>query len=474
MPNSITPLISNCITSEKFEKKYKEGYTRGFTPRQFEETTKTKNKAITTHITKYKALQTQRAFCARKSMTTCGLIPIDDNAPCTLEISSEGVHVGGVGFCRSPWCVNCMAYARGERIDKIKNGIIQAREHDYKAFFVTLTIPRSHDPSKQLSTLSQGFKALLDKLTYRCRKEGVKYWYVKNIDVTFKLDIKDVYHTHLHCIFIIDKEVSYLDSKIRDNHDDKRLNVHEDIPTIEQIRGGKKAPYVIGYKHQINSFQDMILLAWYDVNQTKKVLVSSLGQKVIEIKKDEGLSRYVAKFQGIAHELANFQHKNPSQTKQGHGLVDKYQSIGFMALLGCVADGDPKAIRVYQTFLRANYKKRTVSFSRSWSKKNEAAEIIEYLDLPWEMEETDETEEKEPDIKIDCSPSQYYLLKDFGLDDVGLCVHYGYLYDDIKIFMKLMSRPLDKRTETAIINWLTFQRSCILQRVCKGKKTPLL
>ena len=357
MPNSITPLISNCITSEKFEKKYKEGYTRGFTPRQFEETTKTKNKAITTHITKYKALQTQRAFCARKSMTTCGLIPIDDNAPCTLEISTEGVHIGGVGFCRSPWCVNCMAYARGERIDKIKNGIIQAREHDYKAFFVTLTIPRSHDPSKQLSTLSQGFKALLDKLTYRCRKEGVKYWYVKNIDVTFKLDIKDVYHTHLHCIFIIDKEVSYLDSKIRDNHDDKRLNVHEDIPTIEQIRGGKKAPYVIGYKHQINSFQDMILLAWYDVNQTKKVLVSSLGQKVIEIKKDEGLSRYVAKFQGIAHELANFQHKNPSQTKQGHGLVDKYQSIGFMALLGCVADGDPKAIRVLSHFLDLGLKK---------------------------------------------------------------------------------------------------------------------
>ena len=30
-------------------------------------------------------------------------------------------------------------------------------------------------------------------------------------------------------------------------------------------------------------------------------------------------------------------------------------------------------------------------------------EIIEYLDLPWEMVETEETEEKEPDIKIDCS-----------------------------------------------------------------------
>ena len=120
-----------------------------------------------------------------------------------------------------------------------------------------------------------------------------------------------MYHTHLHCIFIIDKEVSYLDSKIRDNYDEKRLNVHEDIPTIEQIRGGKKAPYVIGYKHQINSFQDMILLAWYDVNQQKKVLVSSLGQKVIPIKKDEGLSRYIAKFQGLAMELNKLSTQEP-------------------------------------------------------------------------------------------------------------------------------------------------------------------
>ena len=161
MPNSITSLISNCITSEKFQKKINIGHTRGLTPLQFEKATKTNNKNFNTHKTKYKALQTQRAFCGRKSMTTCGLIPIDDNAPCTLEISTEGVHVGGVGFCRSPWCVNCMAYARGERIDKIKNGIIQARRNDFKAFFVTLTIPRSHDPSKQLSTLSEGFKALL-------------------------------------------------------------------------------------------------------------------------------------------------------------------------------------------------------------------------------------------------------------------------------------------------------------------------
>jgi len=465
MPNSI-PSISNCITSEKFKKKQNKGHTRGLTPLQSLEATKTKNKALNTHLTKYKALQTQRAFCARKSMTTCGFVPIDDHAPCTLEISTEGVHINGVGYCRSPWCVNCMEYSRGERIDKIKNGILQARNNDYKAFFVTLTIPRSHDPSKQLTTLSQGFKSLLDKLTYRCKKEGVKYWYVKNIDVTFKLDIHDVYHTHLHCIFIIDKEVSYLDSKIRDNYDDKRLNVHADIPTIEQIRGGKKSPYLLGYKHQINSFENMILLAWYDVNQQKKVLVSSLGQKVIEIKTDHGLSQYVAKFQGIANELANFQHKNPSQTKQGHGLVDKYKSIGFMALLGCVAEGDPKAIRVYQTFLRANYKKRTVSFSRSWATKNADGEIIEFLDLPWE-EEKEEKEEKTPDIRIDCTPSQYYILKNFGMDDVALAVHYGYCYGDIRSLIKIMSLPSDKKSRFKLIKWLTYYRNCILQRVCK-------
>ena len=34
------------------------------------------------------------------------------------------------------------------------------------------------------------------------------------------------------------------------------------------------------------------------------------------------------------------------------------KSIGFMALLGCVAEGDPKAIRVYQTFPESKLQKK--------------------------------------------------------------------------------------------------------------------
>lgn len=333
MPNDI-PLLSYGITSETQDR-----------------------------ISLYKAMKIQRRFAPSKSMKWCNRkrIPADnrlrdDNTPepTCLLVDSKGARFTGLQSCDSQWCVSCMANNRQKRIDTINRGIATAHEKDFNVFFLTLTIPRSDDPRDQAHKLQSGWKALQDKLNYRLKKQGNRMFFVRAHDVTFKLRQKNIYHQHLHNIVVIEKDFQPFTEFRRRKPKDMDFIIQNNF---ELDKKGK----VI-----VDTFERFMMLVWYDVQQKKDTDVSFLAQDVQRVGKTEEdrdtLSHYLLKFWSLGNEMACFQHK---QGKKGK-LVDVYNSIGFMQLLGFVDQGDKQAELIYTEFLKGVKGLRTMGKSRNW------------------------------------------------------------------------------------------------------------
>ena len=316
-------------------------------------------------IAYYKALQTQRKCSPHKTMRLCGLrksfVAQNDNH-ITCSVSSKGVTVKGMAFCQSPFCVTCMGYQRTQRRKKIEKGLQQARRHGYSAYFVTLTIERTNDIQKQVKDLFYGWKLLQDRLSYRMKKQGVNVFMVRNLDITFKPDCHAIYHTHLHCIIILDDEMeAFTDRKT---------------------------------KQDIRNFPEFLKTSWVNIQRKRDIKCSLQGQHIEKVEDDKKLSRYVSKFEGLAMELSHFQHKTGKNNKLCK------TSIGYMELLGFVHKRDKKCFQIYRDFLKAMHGCRTVSFSRNWYTVNEEKEVIEVLLLPFAEREEEKEEPKTHEIYV--------------------------------------------------------------------------
>jgi hypothetical protein len=420
-----SPLIRVCISSENPKSTTKnQGYYVGSTVLQASKEEEVREVKKNRSITHFQAIQTQRKYAPSKSMKSCGLtlkydykkgvpVPVsnkgENNKVLEFTIGEKGVSVSGVGYCNNVFCQNCMDYVRPQRIEKLKQGLRHSIHAGHKAYFVTLTVPRSRTCRTQVDMLHEGWKGLQDRIRYRLKKQGITKYQVRNLDVTFKPQHRHVYHCHLHCVIILDKPLK--------PYNDKKL----------------------GY---IGDFPSLLEKSWVLVQKRNGTTCSLQGQHIEEIKEDVGLSRYLNKFEGMAHELLNFQHK---KGKSGN-LTDSYKSIGFMELLGYCYKGDKKAIRIYRTFLRSMKNVRTNQFSNNWLTKEktfnkvtfeEEEEITHYCDVPVlpPEEEEEEKEEKET-MTLTLSWGWVCTLYDMGamwtMDRFKVLLHHAYLHDELE------------------------------------------
>lgn len=340
-----------------------------------------------------------RRLAYGKSMATCGTYPIpqllDENKlNVHLGIYEKSAHFHGLAHCNNQFCPTCMTKTKPERIERIESGLRAAMEYGFKAYFLTLTTPRTGDPIAQVEHLLHGFRYLQDKVKYRLKKMGASLDFVKNLDVTFKLFQEDIYHTHLHIILVVRGDFEeYTDSKRRSFDEVDKMGLSS-VELTRTVKGKVYPKYSDGknYRMSVDSFEEMVQLSWHDVMKTKDIDVSLDAQHIEEVHRDSGLSRYVAKFEGLGMELANFQHKSGKNNKGK--LVNKYGSIGYMQLLGFAARGLRKAEDVVYTFLQAVHGRRTMDFSRNWKELEEMAsipekELLELFDC--DGESTEET-----------------------------------------------------------------------------------
>jgi hypothetical protein len=400
--NNVIDLTTNCITSENYIKARHTDYYIGDTKKQHKQKNSTSTKkSLQTSLSLYKALKTQRRYAPSKTMRNCGLtLTTEVNGsvkPVVCDVKKQGVTVSGVGFCRSPFCVTCMGYTRTKRMDRITNGLRQARAEGLQAYFVTFTIQRTHDIKQQSKDLLYGWKCFLDKISYRFKKQGIKKYIVRNLDITFRPDQKDIYHTHLHCIIVLDKDIE---------------------PFKDKKTKTKILDTTMFFEH-----------AWVDIQTSKNVKASLEGQHIEKIKHDAKLSRYVSKFEGLSKELTNFAHKTGKENKIG------LSSIGFMELLGHVHKNinneDDKHKYIYRDFLKAMKGARTVSFSRTWKELEERA--------PEDEESEESTEEQSMSVHI---PLLWFKLIGRDFDKFCLCLHIAFLTQDMsKIYYLLDSKP---------------------------------
>lgn len=271
--------------------------------------------------TRRKMLSYQRANAPRLAMATCRTVPIPYEAnggKTQLWLSPSGYGWCGMMTCDCPWCLICSRKRIFERSARITAGLGQCHLNleggPKKAYFVTLTIPRSSDIQGQLGAISRGWKKVQDVLDYSVRKKGTaQYWTCRALDVTFRPNTRAVYHTHLHCIIMTDirKDAAWVDAQI-----------------------GK---------------------AWLKSNP------DALKQcQHVEEVRSQGIGRYCAKLAGLGMELS------AGIKKAGRG-----RSMSFAQLVqaGMLRNDYSKMHidPIYVEFLEAMKGKRSMTFSRNWT-----------------------------------------------------------------------------------------------------------
>jgi len=122
--------------------------------------------------------------------------------------------VGNLFLCRSVFCCYCRNLRGIETSDKLRKGLLQARDEDMSAGMLTLTIASdSLCVAQQKYYLSRSFKLLRRRIGYainKANRDG-KVYFSWSYDVTFrKSDFSP--HLHLHIIALSNVEDSILDS----------------------------------------------------------------------------------------------------------------------------------------------------------------------------------------------------------------------------------------------------------------------
>jgi hypothetical protein len=310
----------------------------------------------------------------------------------SVIISDKGARFGGVARCGSQWCIECASFAKEGRIKRIGRWLDEVhtqenQDEGYQAYFITLTIPRSGDPYQQLDALQKGWKDLQGRVSYRLKKQGIKFDFVRGLDVTFKPDTKRQYHCHLHVIMVL------------------------------------RGPFDGGKKYR--DFAHMVSYCWTDIQVKNKQGSRDIAQRIEPIEADNGISRYLVKFEGLANEIANFQGKDGKD----------WESRGFWGLVGDVYRGCENSLKCYRVFLDAVAGRRTISFSRQWPK----------------VEQEEEGEEVESDIiEYAVSIGWYLLIKENSAIDLFLlCAFRCFLMGELDT----LENVLKENQSQIVLSW---------------------
>lgn len=315
--------------------------------------------------TRRRMLSYQRAHAPRLAMGTCRTVPIPAAATggckgVNLWLSPSGFGWTGMMTCNGPWCLICSRRRIYERSARIVAGLsaCTGKGGPSKAYFVTLTIPRSSDLAAQLVGIRDGWKKLQDVLDYQVRKKmKASYWTARALDVTFRPASKAIYHTHLHCIIMTDvvKPLAWIDG--------------------------------------------LVTGAWLSANGA----AMKQCQKVEEVR-HAGVGRYCAKLAGLGMELSS------GLTKRGRGSMSFSQLVqAGMAgefVDGEFVQGDYGRIHVnpvYVDFLKGMKGKRSMTFSRNWR---------------WQAPEEEESESRPEGLAL-MAPYHWREAVLKRLDDLG-------------------------------------------------------
>ena len=220
--------------------------------------------------------------------------------------------------------------------------------------------------------------------------------------MTFRIEQREIYHQHLHNILAIKKPFqSYTEYRYRSIEDTEYF-----------LRNG----FNFNNKNKllVSSFDECVLLCWYDVNKTKDVKISFQAQDVQEVrpgkKSRTQLSQYLLKFWSMGQEMACFAHKEGKHGK----LTTKYRSMSFMQLMGWIEQGHPRSIAIYQEYLKAMYGHRTIGKSHNWK------DLID-------DEEEEEEEEKPPEIVFSFSFEWFHLIQNMNNAHKNYCATDSFL-----------------------------------------------
>jgi hypothetical protein len=278
--------------------------------------------------------------------------PVGVGIDMQLYIREKGAVFSGLVSCDSQWCMNCVAKKKEKHVRMISRGIEGARLLGYGLYFMTLTVQRSDDIVDQRKQLEAGWNAVSEALR-KYRKQGIKCEFVWALDVTFqnKNERLGVYHPHLHIVLAIESNP----------------NVRE----VQRVVAGAWARHTTG-------------------------ISTERCQDVRRIYKNEGISRYIAKFQGMALELTNGTRKK--------GRTEGNMSLVGLMELGMNGSKEEKewSRKTYIEFLLSMKKKRTLQPSQGWKD-------LEKIPAEEEKEEENIIEVRIPEI-------WHELMAEYNLD----------------------------------------------------------
>ena len=295
----------------------------------------------------------QRAHSAIKGMRGCNTRPIPEPADLQAEevdlklrIARKGVRFTGLQTCKNANCLYCMESVRSAHVRRLAHGIEEAVKRGWTPYFFTGTHQTTDSADLAIHRCGKGWERIRQHLRNTLGKQGIRYHYCRAYDVTFSQNRDGIYHVHIHAVIMVDSFVST-------KGDDGSIWMHG------------------------------ILDAAWRRNNRHAVAAAQKTERV----KTESMSRYMAKWYGIAHEISN------SVKKDG-------RAAGSMTLIGLMerAAEDEEHAAIYTAYTQATRRKRMIQFS---GRAQGSEEWYPWEDPPRE-EDPEETEEdpREEEITI--------------------------------------------------------------------------
>jgi hypothetical protein len=321
----------------------------------------------------------------------CSTIPIKNTSVITIGHSKKtGGFIYGTNKCGNKCCIVCSNQATAKQTELVQEILNKAFRYELPVFFSTFTIERMNNIDAQWKLIADITKEFKRRLKKALRSEfGSDFAYIFNKDFTFSKDMrKGIYHTHLHCLFILDKPL-----KLR------KFALQNELNT----------------KDPVKVFKALTKRLWTETARHFKARSEEVAQDIQEVKKTEDtevISDYVVKIsknnEKISYEVSR---NTTKQSKQG-------SSFGLFEMLQRIYQSDIKdksLIRTYKEFTKFVSGKQFFSTSRKikdW--------IEDKKPLRSELEKEYKTEEEQEEvvvekIEVDMSVSLFKILTFFKL-----------------------------------------------------------
>lgn len=327
----------------------------------------------------------QRLYSPHKSHKSCNRHSIEDksggmvNLPVCLEVNKKDAKITGLMTCKSPYCrhLGC-SWTRTINRAKIINHVvgntlnrIEFENSNESVWFTTLTVKRTEHVDNAKLQMQYGWKAIKNHLDKKKRKSKGKFRYktARGLDFTFKPFQRDVYHLHIHAVFIF-----------------------SDNPTKEEVRNRIVRPWV-------NRLGESAL---QDCQDVKKVYYEGEDEH-------KGLGLYIAKGSCMGLEVSA-----SSTTKTGN------KGLSFAELVTLGTNHGGRYAEVYRDFLTNMKYSKTFKPSRNWEKvededETEIEEPIFKVEIPryWRHLVLKSVSVVTLIARVSAETNNFYILREF-------------------------------------------------------------